>query len=304
MGGTRFVGKSLVNKLCTNGHELCLFTRGNRVLPNKVEHICGDRNKDEDLELLVGRQFDVIVDTSGRTLEQTKKVISYAGKPKSRFVYLSSAGVYKRSEILPIDENSQIDNESRHIGKYLTEQWLINNKIPFTIFRPTYIYGPGNYNPIEKWFFDRLLNKRIIPIPGNGDTITQLGHVCDLANAMSLSIDNEIALNKIYNCSGKRGITFNGLIKLAAKVCSIKDSDIEICSYDPNLLESKARKVFPLRLEPFFTDVSLLEKDLNWSPDFDLFNGFMDSYKKDYLLTSDNSFDFSSDDLFLRQLNI
>ncbi|HCA60481.1 MAG TPA: 3-beta hydroxysteroid dehydrogenase, partial [Synechococcales bacterium UBA8647] len=49
--------------------------------------------------------------------------------------------------------------------------------IPFTSFRPTYIYGPGNYNPVENWFFDRIVHGRPVPIPGDGTTITQLGHV-------------------------------------------------------------------------------------------------------------------------------
>jgi hypothetical protein len=28
--------------------------------------------------------------------------------------------------------------------------------MPFTSIRPTYIYGPLNYNPLEEWFFERL----------------------------------------------------------------------------------------------------------------------------------------------------
>ena len=91
--------------------------------------------------------------------------------------------------------------------------------IPFTSFRPTYIYGPGNYNPIERWFFDRILHNRPVPLPGDGSTITQLGHVDDLAEAMARSIDVEAATNRIYNCSGKQGITFKGLIQAAAMAC-------------------------------------------------------------------------------------
>ncbi len=302
MGGTRFVGKSLVNKLCSDGHELTLFTRGNKDIPNNVEHIRGDRKKEEDLRALSKMNFDVIVDTSGRTLEETKNVINITGNPNYRFVYLSSAGVYKSSEILPIDENTRIDLESRHIGKFNTEKWLMDEDIPFTSFRPTYIYGPGNYNPIETWFFDRLLNNRVIPIPGNGHTITQLGHVEDLSNAICLSISNDVSLNKIYNCSGKKGVTFLGIIDVAARVCGIQPSDIRLLSYDPHKFSSKERKAFPLRLKPFFTDVSLLERDLNWSSEFDLFSGFLDSYQNDYKNSVDKKIDFTLDDDLIDQV--
>ena len=64
-----------------------------------------------------------------------------------RQVYVSSAGVYADSEQWPLDESSPTDPQSRHAGKADTEAWLRKEGIPFTSFRPTYIYGPGNYNP-------------------------------------------------------------------------------------------------------------------------------------------------------------
>ena len=68
---------------------------------------------------------------------------------------------------------------------------MINQKIPFTSFRPTYIYGPGNYNKIENWFFERLFSNKSIPIPGDGSLITQLGHVSDLTDVMIRCINFE-----------------------------------------------------------------------------------------------------------------
>ena len=70
---------------------------------------------------------------------------------------------------------------------------------------PTYIYGPGNYNPVESWFFDRITHGRPVPLPGDGSTITHLlGHVNDLAAAMAISLEVDAATNRIYNCSGAR----------------------------------------------------------------------------------------------------
>ena len=153
-----------MKKLIKKGYDLTVFTRGKNPVPQNVLHIEGDRDSDE-LNKLKGMKFDVIIDSSGRNLDQTKNVIDITGPPLHRFLYVSSAGIYKDCFSLPLDEGSEIDESSRHIGKAHTEEWLKQSKIPFTIFRPTYIYGPGNYNPIEEWFFDRIVHNRPIPIP-------------------------------------------------------------------------------------------------------------------------------------------
>tara|TARA_Y100001968_G_C19452742_1_gene769928 strand:+ start:8993 stop:9898 length:906 start_codon:yes stop_codon:yes gene_type:complete len=296
MGGTRFIGRSLVKILLSKGHELTLFTRGHNLVPDNVHHLVGDRRNNKDLEILSGKTFDVIIDSSGRTLEDTSSVISHTGYPNFRFIYISSAGVYMKSEILPVNETFSIDHQSRHIGKSKTENWLIKEGIPFTSFRPTYIYGPGNYNPIEKWFFDRIIYKKAIPLPGDGQILTQLGHVYDLANAISLSLDSKNSNNKIYNCSGKKAITFKGLIHIAAKAANFEPEDVNIRYFNFSNLDSKARKAFPLRLEHFYTDTNEIENDLNWREKFDLEAGFKDSYLNDYSVNNNVEPDFSADD--------
>ena len=295
MGGTRFVGKPLVARLQEQGHDLTLLTRGRNPVPDGVEHISGDRSSDEGLAGLQGRRFDVVVDSSGRKLDDSQRVLAVTGAPRHRFVYVSSAGVYADSQQWPLDEDSPTDPNSRHAGKAETETWLRQEGIPFTSFRPTYIYGPGNYNPIERWFFDRIVNDRPVPLPGDGSTITQLGHVDDLAEAMARCIDVEASANRIYNCSGKRGITFLGLIRAAASACGRAPETIELRNFDPHGLDPKARKAFPLRLNHFLTDITRVERELAWQPSFDLNAGLADSYRNDYALTPTQNADFSSD---------
>jgi len=210
MGGTRFVGKSLVGKLLSQNHDIDIFTRGNKANPAKTNLIKGDRNKLESIVKLRNKKYDVVYDISGRELEQTKLLIGNLDNSFQRYIYVSSAGVYKDNFALPLSEEDPIDPNSRHKGKFETENWLINQKIPFTSFRPTYIYGPGNYNKIENWFFERLFTKKSIPIPGDGSLITQLGHVSDLTDVMIRCMNFENSINNIYNCSGEKGVTIKG----------------------------------------------------------------------------------------------
>ncbi len=295
MGGTRFVGKPLVSRLLQQGHRLTLFTRGRQPVPEGVEAVNGDRGDDQALDQLKGRSFDVIVDSSGRTLTDSQRVLQRTGAPTHRFLYVSSAGVYAGSHTWPLDEDSPLDPASRHVGKGETEQWLMREGIAFTSFRPTYIVGPGNYNPVERWFFDRIVNDRPVPLPGDGTTITQIGHVEDLAEAMARSLEVDASCNRIYNCSAKKGITFRGLIEAAALACGREPASLDLRSFDPAGLDPKARKAFPLRLSHFLTDISRVERELAWTPRFDAHACMEDSYKRDYALAPTAEPDFSGD---------
>ena len=299
MGGTRFVGRPLVAQLLAEGHDLTLFTRGRNPVPAGVEHLCGDRSSAEGLAALQGRSFDVIVDSSGRTLEDSRAVLERNGAPGHRFVYVSSAGVYADSELWPLSETSPTDPQSRHSGKLDTEAWLQAEKIPFTSFRPTYIVGAGNYNPVESWFFDRIVHGRPVPLPGDGSTITQLGHVNDLATAMALSIGVDASANRIYNCSSVQGITFRGLVAAAARACGKDPEAVEIRSFDPSALDKKARKAFPLRMAHFLTDVQRVQRELAWIPAYDVEQALADSFGNDYALRLPTSPDFSGDEALM-----
>jgi nucleoside-diphosphate-sugar epimerase len=233
--------------------------------------------------------------TSGRSLEDSKGVVERTGGPSHRFLYVSSAGVYADSHLWPLHEDSPTDPASRHAGKAETEAWLRSQGIPFTSFRPTYIYGPGNYNPVESWFFDRIVHGQCVPLPGDGSTITQLGHVEDLATAMARSIEVDAAANRIYNCTGAQGITFLGLVEAAARACGKDPVSVEIRSFDPARLDPKARKAFPLRLAHFLTDIHRVQRELAWQPSFDIDQGLADSFTNDYAKRMPTSVDFSLD---------
>lgn len=299
MGGTRFVGRPLVSRLVEAGHGVSVFTRGRQPVPPGVHHIQGDRTLEADLARLAGEAFDVIIDSSGRSLEDTQRVLAQTGAPSHRLVYVSSAGVYADSEVWPLDEEAPIDPASRHSGKAETESWLQAEGIPFTSFRPTYIIGPGNYNPIERWFFDRLLHDRPIPLPGDGRLITQLGDVRDLAEAMTRCLDVETSCNRIYNCSGRQGVTLRGLVATAAVACGKDPAGVEIRGFDPDNLDPKARKAFPLRLSHFLTDTHRLQRELAWQPQFDLVSSLKDSFEQDYAQTERQAPDFQADDALL-----
>ncbi|GIS32081.1 MAG: hypothetical protein Ct9H90mP3_8770 [Flammeovirgaceae bacterium] len=124
MGGTRFFGKSLVGKLLSKNYDIDIFTRGNKSNPKKTNLIKGNRNNSEDIVKLRKKKYDVFFDISGRELEQTKLLIENLDNSFQRYIYVSSAGVYKDNCELPLSEVDPIDPENRHKGKFETENWL------------------------------------------------------------------------------------------------------------------------------------------------------------------------------------
>jgi 2'-hydroxyisoflavone reductase len=94
LGGTKFLGRHVVDAALAARHDVTIFTRGNTNpdLYPEVEHLTGDR--DGDLDALEGCTWDGVVDTSGyvpRILRQSAELLRDA---VSRYVFVSSISVY------------------------------------------------------------------------------------------------------------------------------------------------------------------------------------------------------------------
>ncbi|MGV0101768.1 UDP-glucose 4-epimerase [Nostoc sp. DSM 114160] len=307
MGGTRFIGVYLTQLLVEKGHEVVLFNRGNRPAPplQGVGQIIGDRTDATQLKAKLSQEnFDVIFDNNGRELTDTQPLAEIFQDRVQHFVYMSSAGVYLKSDQLPHVEGDAVDPKSRHQGKHETEAYLTQLGLPFTSIRPTYIYGPRNYNELEGWFFDRIVRHRPIPIPGNGLHITQLGHVKDLAKALTQVLGNEKAIGQIYNISGDRFVTFDGLARASAVAAGKSPDAVKIVHYDPKKFDFGKRKAFPMRVQHFFASVNKAQTELNWHPEYDLISGLTDSFENDYLISKSEraEVDFSLDEEILQAL--
>lgn len=312
MGGTRFIGVYLTRLLVDQGHDVTLFNRGNKPAPVEgIKQIQGDRTHPSDLkEKLAGTEFDAIFDNNGRELSDTQPLADIFRNRVQHFVYMSSAGVYQKSDQMPHIEGDPVDPKSRHKGKNDTEVYLAEQGLPFTSIRPTYIYGAQNYNDLEAWFFDRIVHgssgvarsaNRPIPIPGHGQHFTQFGHVKDLANAMTKVLGNSNAIGQTYNVSDNRAVTFDGLARACAQAAGKDPATLQLVHYDPKAFDFGKRKAFPMRTQHFFTDVSRAIADLNWQPEFDLVSGLKDSFHNDYLASGrhQSTPDFSLDDQIL-----
>ncbi|GAQ80040.1 chloroplast stem-loop-binding protein [Klebsormidium nitens] len=316
MGGTRFIGLYLARLLVKAGHEVTLFTRGKTAVTSqlpgesdadykeyesKVKHIKGDRSDPELVKsLLEGKGFEVVYDINGREASDAEPILD-AIPELDQYIFCSSAGVYLKSDLMPHFESDAGDPKSRHKGKLDTESLLEKRGVKWTSVRPVYIYGPLNYNPVEEWFFQRLKAGRPIPVPGSGMQITQLGHVKDLAEAFVAVLGNPKAIGQVYNISGAKYVTFDGIARACAKAGGFPEP--EIVHFNAKDFDFGKKKPFPLRDQHFFTSIEKAEADLGWTPKFDLVGGLKDSYDLDFGRgTQRKEADFSTDDMILEKV--
>ncbi|KIZ07150.1 NAD dependent epimerase/dehydratase family [Monoraphidium neglectum] len=186
-------------------------------------------------------------------------------------------------------------------GKLDTEAYLERSGVNWTSIRPVYIYGPLNYNPVEEWFFHRLKAGRPIPVPGSGLQVTQLGHVKDLSDAFVAALGNPKASREVFNISGERFVTFDGIAKACAKAMGAPEP--ELVHFNAKDFDFGKKKAFPMRDQHFFASVDKAQELLGWTPKFGLVDGLKDSYSKDFGLGQfRKAADFETDDLILEKL--
>src|SRR4051812_42060682 len=93
LGGTKFLGRAVVDAALADGHDVTLFNRGqtNPGLFPDAEHLVGDR--DGGLTPLAGRVFDAVIDPSGyvpRLVRDSAELLRDSG----HYVFVSSISVY------------------------------------------------------------------------------------------------------------------------------------------------------------------------------------------------------------------
>ncbi len=108
LGGTRFLGRHLVEAAQARGHEITLFNRGisNPNLYPDVEHLRGDR--DGDLSALDGRRWDAVIDPSGYVPRLVRAAAEKLAGVVEHYTFISSISVYPDPRLPNVDEDAAV----------------------------------------------------------------------------------------------------------------------------------------------------------------------------------------------------
>lgn len=95
IGGTKFLGRYVIETALGRGHEVTMFNRGVRdpELFPEIERLRGDRNR--DLTALEGRSWDAVVDTCGYTPSTVFRSASLLADAAGHYTFVSTLSVYE-----------------------------------------------------------------------------------------------------------------------------------------------------------------------------------------------------------------
>ena len=107
LGGTKFLGRAVVEAALARGHEVTLFNRGqtNSELFPEIEKLRGDRGA--NLGALSGRSWDAVVDTSAYVPQHARASAEALAGAAGHYLFISSLSAYADPS-QPLDEESPL----------------------------------------------------------------------------------------------------------------------------------------------------------------------------------------------------
>ena len=223
LGGTRFVGRAVVDQAVSRGHDVTTFTRGQHGEPRPgAEALHGDRTRPADLLPLAGRDWDAVIDTSviapAHVAASARLLAGHVG----HYSYVSTLSVYSARPREPVNEESVTwdcapdaagDAESLGYGplKSGSEQ-AVEAAFPGRnlIVRPGIIAGPHDVGGRLTWWLDRLARGGQVLAPSDPGRPVRLTDARDLAAWLLDSARRGIT--GVVNIPGPDGCTLGRLL--------------------------------------------------------------------------------------------
>ena len=232
LGGPRFLGRAVAEASLARGHELTFFNRGqtNPELYPEVEKLRGDRA--EDLHVLVGREWDSVVDTSGYLPDLVRSsAVALAGS--GRYCFVSTISVYgdfskpvdEHSPLAPVGDlpSDEVTNESYGPLKVLCEEAVLQTfDERALVVRPGLIVGPHDPTGRFTYWPHRLARGGETLAPAPRERQTQFVDVRDLGEWIVDLCERDVA--GIFNATHP-GVTWAELLETCGSVAGT-DSEI------------------------------------------------------------------------------
>lgn len=224
-GGSGFIGSHIVRRLVARGHQVVVMSRhperSKDRLPAGVSFRTGDVSDAASLSAAM-TGVDVVVGAvqfPNHPVEKPAKGYTYVkvdGEGTTRLVQAARTAGVKRFVYIGGAGTREGQSAPWFQGKLMAEKAVRDSGIPYTIFRPSWVYGPDDRTLNRFATFARLLP--FIPVIGNGRTRVQPVLVDDVAEAVALSIESEKAAGKVYEIGGPQELTMDEIIRTMLKV--------------------------------------------------------------------------------------
>lgn len=272
-GGAGFIGSNLCDALIENGNQVVCLDNFATGKPQNIAHLLnhhaftllvGDiRNLADCMKAVEGVDYvlhqaalgsvprsiaDPITSNAVNVSGFLNMLVASRDAGVKRFVYAASSSTYGDSESLPKIEDVIGNPLSPYaITKYVNELYANNFKRIYGLdtigLRYFNVFGKrqdpnGAYAAVIPKFVMQFMKYESPTINGDGEysrDFTYIDNVVQM-NLLSLSTNNQEALNQVYNVACGERTTLNDLVKLLRKELGELDEkikDIEV-TYGPN----------------------------------------------------------------------
>lgn len=251
LGGTSFLGPHQIAYALSRGHRISTFTRGkskptvHQDLFEQVEQLIGDR--EDDLTALENREWDAVIDNSGRKVAWTEKTAKLLKDKVDLYLYTSSTGVYypyldsdikeDASPVLQVPDDLADEETKLEYGygvmKANSELAAAEafGKDRTIVVRPTYMVGPADKtNRFIHWPI-RLSRGGETLVPGKTGDPVQYIDVRDVADWMIRLIEERKAgtYNAVGPAQAQDMYTF---VTEAQKAFEVESTLVQVDDYD------------------------------------------------------------------------
>jgi 2'-hydroxyisoflavone reductase len=246
LGGTKFVGRALVEAALAAGADVTLFHRGqtNPDLFPQAEHVLGDR--DGGLGALAGRTWDVCIDVSGYLPRLVRDSATALRDSVDRYVYVSTISVYADLSV-PRDESGPLatieDETTEEItgGTYGALKALGEHAVTAVygdraaIVRPGFVIGPYDHTGRFPWWAHRAARGGEMIVPASFAREFQAIDTRDLADFLLLRARSR--LTGVFNATGP--VPPVTMLDLVAAAAGAADTDLNVEVIDDAFLTAQ-----------------------------------------------------------------
>ena len=284
VGGTRYMGRVVVQNLLERGDSVTVFSRGNTKPDwwDRIEHIPGDRTDRADFKSkLAGKFFDAVIDTQAYKREDVESAVETFHGSVGRYLMVSTGSVYQDGKLdftthCPFKESdvdwSSLDytypegEDPYGVGKRHCEKWLQENStLPYTVIRIPAVMGWDDPTGRMWWWVQRALDGRRILVPLEDRAPFRTLYAPDAAANFLRAIDSVDAANRIYHITMQEIMTverWSDLIwRAAGHECKITYVPKKVIHSHPSL---KAYAPPLCRPIPYIHDLSRAERDFGF----------------------------------------
>jgi len=209
LGGTRLLGRVLVEKLVKERNNVTVISRNAKNCPSGVTLLCNE--KIQGLEHLSGAKFDLTLDFIGYNGNSVNEV--YKDVDPGVYVLISSIWVTS-SKMFKVSHEYLL-------GKKKAENVVFDRRIldkKSTVLRLPIFWDKEEHTKRLEFYCQRVSDGLPVILVDGGNNLAQIAWTEDIANAMLLWIKNDLPKEQsVWEAIPNRGVKVKDIVKSIAR---------------------------------------------------------------------------------------